>query len=51
MKLDSSRVEKLIESGVSQAHVKKYGKFLLFQLTTVRSQTLKYDVINFCQHV
>ena len=39
------------QSGGSQVHVKKYGKFLLLQLTTVRSQALKYDVTNFCQHV
>jgi len=30
------------QSWESQAHVKKYGKFLLFQLTTVKSQALKY---------
>ena len=26
-------------------------KFLWFELATVSSQALKYDIINFCQHV
>jgi len=34
--------------GTSQ---KNYRKYLWFELVTVTSQALKYDVINFCQHV
>jgi len=34
-----------------QVHVKKTRKILRFELATVTSQALKYDVINFCQHV
>jgi len=34
-----------------QVHVKKSRKFFWFELATVTSQALKYDVINFCQHV
>jgi len=28
-----------------------YRKFLWFELATMTSQSFKYDVINFCQHV
>jgi len=35
----------------AQVHVKKTIKFLWFELATVKSQALKFDVINFCQHV
>jgi len=35
----------------AQVHVKKTRKFLWFEMTTVTSQALKFDVINFCQHV
>jgi len=28
-----------------------YRKFLWLELATMTSQALKYDVINFCQHV
>ena len=34
-----------------QVHVKKFKTFLWFDLATVTPQALKYDVINFCQHV
>jgi len=36
--------------GTSARH-KNYGKFLSFELATSTSAALKYDVINFCQHV
>jgi len=35
----------------AQVHVKKTRKFLWFELATVTSQALKYDVINFYQYV
>jgi len=35
----------------AQVHVKKTRKFLSFELATVTSQALKYDVINFCLSV
>ena len=35
----------------AQAHVKNTRKFLWSELATVTSQALKFDVMNFCQHV
>jgi len=36
--------------GVTNARQNNY-KIFVFELATVSSQALKYDVINFCQHV
>jgi len=36
---------------VTSACQTNYIIFLWFELATVKSQALKYDVINFCQHV
>jgi len=35
----------------TSASHKNYRKFMWFELVTVTSEALKYDVINFCQHV
>jgi len=37
--------------GTIQVQVKKAIENLWFELATVTSQALKYEVINFCQHV
>jgi len=39
------------QSWGAQVHVKKTRKFLWFEVATVTSQALKFDVINFWQHV
>ena len=44
-------VVELFSNCETQVHVKKTRKFLWFELATVMSEPLKYDVINFCQHV
>jgi len=44
-------VAELFSKWGAQVHVKKSRKFLWFELATVTSQALKFDVINFCQHV
>jgi len=41
----------LFQSGVAQHQAKKCIKILRLELATVTSQALKYDVINFFQHV
>jgi len=51
LKLAYALVAELFSKWAAQVHVKKTRKFLLFELATVTSQALKYDVINFCQHV
>jgi len=38
-------------SGGPSARQNTDGKFLLFELVTMTSQALKYDVMNFSQHV
>ena len=38
-------------SGGHKCTSKNYGKFMWLELTTVTSQTLKYDVIYFCQYI
>ena len=43
-------VELLSRWGGTSVH-QKTRKFMWFELATVSSQALKYDVINFCQHV
>jgi len=35
----------------AQVHFKKLRKIFVFKMATVTSQPLKYDAINFCQHV
>ena len=42
--------EHFSKCGGTNGNPKQYRK-ILFELTTVASQALKYDVINFCQHV
>jgi len=42
-------VAELISKLGPQVHVKKTRKFLRFELATVTSQALTYDVIKFCQ--
>jgi len=37
----------LFQSGGAQVHLKKTRKFLRFELITVTSQALKYDVITY----
>jgi len=44
-------VAELFSKWQAQVHVKKNKKILWFELATVTSRALKYDVINFCQHV
>jgi len=43
--------ERFSKCGDTNGNPKQYRKFLWFELATVTSQALKYDVINFCQHV
>jgi len=43
-------VAELFSKWGGQVHVKKTRKFLCFESATVTS-LLKFDVINFCQHV
>jgi len=44
-------VAELFSMWGAQVHIKKTRKCLWFELATVSSQALKYDVINFCQRV
>ena len=43
-------VAELLSQWGAQVHVKDTRKFLCFELATVSSQTVKYDVICFCEH-
>jgi len=43
--------ERLSKWGGTNGNPKKYRKFLWFELTTVTSQALKYDVTSFCPYV
>jgi len=44
-------VAELFSKWGAQVQVKRTIKFLWFELANVTSQALKYDVINFSQHV
>jgi len=51
LKVAYAWVAELVSKWGAQAHVTKTRKLLWFELATVTSQALKYNVINFCQHV